>query len=45
MPFGVKSIEKRQNELINRLFTLDEKSSPSLSGNGFLLSFYSVIPA
>ena len=26
MPFGVKSIEKRQNELINRLFTLDERS-------------------
>lgn len=26
MPFGVKSIEKRQNELINRLFTLDERN-------------------
>lgn len=25
MPFGVKSIEKRQNELINRLFTVDER--------------------
>ena len=26
MPFGVKSLEKRQNELINRLFTPDERS-------------------
>jgi DNA-binding NarL/FixJ family response regulator len=26
MPFGVKSIEKRQNELINRLFTADERN-------------------
>jgi DNA-binding NarL/FixJ family response regulator len=26
MPFGVKSIEKRQNELINRLFSPDERS-------------------
>ena len=26
MPFGVKSLEKRQNELINRLFTRDERS-------------------
>ncbi len=26
MPFGVKSIEKRQNELINRLFKIDERS-------------------
>ena len=26
MPFGVKSIEKRQNELINRLFKPDERS-------------------
>jgi DNA-binding NarL/FixJ family response regulator len=26
MPFGVKSIEKRQNELINRLFTPDERN-------------------
>ena len=25
MPFGVKSIEKRQNELINRLFRADER--------------------
>lgn len=25
MPFGVKSIEKRQNELVNRLFTPDER--------------------
>ncbi|WP_024993388.1 DUF5932 domain-containing protein [Phocaeicola paurosaccharolyticus] len=25
MPFGVKSIEKRQNELVNRLFTSDER--------------------
>ena len=25
MPFGVKSIEKRQNELINRLFRSDER--------------------
>jgi len=25
MPFGVKSLEKRQNELINRLFALDER--------------------
>lgn len=25
MPFGVKSIEKRQNDLINRLFTSDER--------------------
>jgi hypothetical protein len=26
MPFGVKSIEKRQNELIGRLFSADERS-------------------
>ena len=26
MPFGVKSIEKRQNDLINRLFTINERS-------------------
>jgi DNA-binding NarL/FixJ family response regulator len=26
MPFGVKSIEKRQNELINRLFSPDERT-------------------
>jgi DNA-binding NarL/FixJ family response regulator len=26
MPFGVKSIEKRQNELISRLFTADERN-------------------
>lgn len=26
MPFGVKSIEKRQNELINRLFRADERT-------------------
>ncbi len=26
MPFGVKSIEKRQNELVNRLFTAEERS-------------------
>lgn len=26
MPFGVKSIEKRQNELVNRLFLSDERS-------------------
>ena len=26
MPFGVKSLEKRQNELINRLFAADERS-------------------
>ena len=26
MPFGVKSIEKRQNELISRLFSADERS-------------------
>ena len=26
MPFGVKSIEKRQNELVNRLFDADERS-------------------
>ncbi|WP_300725498.1 DUF5932 domain-containing protein [uncultured Bacteroides sp.] len=26
MPFGVKSIEKRQNELVNRLFRADERS-------------------
>ena len=26
MPFGVKSLEKRQNELINRLFAPDERS-------------------
>ena len=26
MPFGVKSIEKRQNELITRLFAVDERS-------------------
>jgi DNA-binding NarL/FixJ family response regulator len=26
MPFGVKSIEKRQNELITRLFTPDERN-------------------
>ncbi len=26
MPFGVKSIEKRQNELVNRLFSADERS-------------------
>ena len=26
MPFGVKSLEKRQNELITRLFTPDERS-------------------
>ena len=26
MPFGVKSLETRQNELINRLFTPDERS-------------------
>lgn len=26
MPFGVKSIEKRQNDLINRLFSPDEKA-------------------
>ncbi len=26
MPFGVKSIEKRQNELINRLFRTDERT-------------------
>lgn len=26
MPFGVKSIEKRQNELINRLFNTDERN-------------------
>lgn len=25
MPFGVKSLEKRQNELINRLFSADER--------------------
>lgn len=25
MPFGIKSLEKRQNELINRLFTTEEK--------------------
>ncbi|MGL5937358.1 MAG: DUF5932 domain-containing protein [Phocaeicola sp.] len=25
MPFGVKSIEKRQNELVNRLFAADER--------------------
>ena len=27
MPFGVKSLEKRQNELINRLFSTEERSS------------------
>lgn len=26
MPFGVKSIEKRQNELVNRLFRSDERN-------------------
>ena len=26
MPFGVKSLEKRQNELINRLFRVEERS-------------------
>ena len=26
MPFGVKSIEKRQNELVNRLFRSDERT-------------------
>ena len=26
MPFGVKSLEKRQNDLINRLFTSDERA-------------------
>ena len=26
MPFGVKSLEKRQNELINRLFSADERT-------------------
>lgn len=26
MPFGVKSLEKRQNELVNRLFSADERS-------------------
>ena len=26
MPFGVKSLEKRQNELINRLFAPEERS-------------------
>ena len=26
MPFGVKSIEKRQNDLIYRLFTINERS-------------------
>ena len=26
MPFGVKSLEKRQNDLINRLFSNDERS-------------------
>ena len=25
MPFGVKSLEKRQNDLINRLFSNDER--------------------
>lgn len=26
MPFGVKSLEKRQNELVSRLFSIDERS-------------------
>ena len=26
MPFGVKSLEKRQNDLINRLFPADERT-------------------
>lgn len=26
MPFGVKSLEKRQNELVGRLFSIDEKA-------------------
>ena len=26
MPFGVKSLEKRQNELVNRLFAVDERT-------------------
>lgn len=26
MPFGVKSLEKRQNELINRLFSIEERT-------------------
>jgi hypothetical protein len=26
MPFGVKSIEKRQNELVNRLFRPEERT-------------------
>lgn len=26
MPFGVKSLEKRQNELVSRLFSADERS-------------------
>ena len=26
MPFGVKSLEKRQNDLVNRLFASDERT-------------------